>query len=647
MSGKRQKTHESLVFPKISQAGLAAVLNHVKTNPAILSAATSRQTLGRNVLHNFDAVASCIKLPLEDGSSFDWHVLLPQQLIPHVAASSSAFARLLDSVAKALPPSEIWKCILYHDEITPGNVLRVSNARKFTAFYLSFYQFSMHLRCEDAWLCIAVLRHDVLNKVAGQVSGACKLLLRAMFMDGDCNLTNGIVVHGRLFVAVLSTVIADEAALKATWAAKGSSGLKPCVCCKNIIMQDAGRGLLQFDHANYLMDITCSKFALFDLASNDDIWYLCDRLQNYVGSKAGLENLEKACGLNRCPEGVLADAALRTHVQPAQTTAYDSMHCFFSHGVAALELHLFLEEAKQQIGIRFKDLDAYCNADWRSTHEACKGVFSKGREAATKDSFKGMASEVLYVYPLVEQFAATIIEPTGRMQPHLLCFYKMCTIIRLLQDVKMQSAPCDRDLARLQNAQDEHLAMFCDTYGPERVIPKHHYAMHIAAQIRSSGILLDTFVLERKHRSLKAIAEHVAKTALFERSLLARHLAEATGRSEDPFTERLLGPRAASPDIAAALGAGVALVAETLQLKGHKVKVNDVLCSESHAYEVLACMQVDSAFKLLARPYSRKGVNGHGRTWQAIDKLVVIDAHVMYRSAVFWSFDNGQLLTLP
>lgn len=646
MASKRQRTDDVLLrsqSTRVSHACLLDVLKHVKENPAILTAATSRNVLGQAVLRNFDSVSTCLNLELETGTAFAWHVLLPQQLIPHLAAKQHAFGKLLAHVAASLPVAETWKCIVYHDELTPGNVLRPCNSRKFTAFYISFLQFSSYLRCEEAWLCVGVLRHNVLNDVAGHLSGACKVLLRAMFIDGDINCSSGFVVSGRLFIAELGTVIGDEAALKATWAAKGAAGMKPCLQCKNVVGQDSSRGFLQADATNYLVDITCGEFQQFDQATNDDIWYMCDRLQAYEGTKVGLVTLEKACGLNRCPQGILADQELRDYVRP-NDSAYDSMHCLFSHGTAALELHLFLDQAKR-LGIRYSDLDDYCKANWFTSHNhKYTNTFCKTREAASKEGFKGMASELLYVYPLVEQFAATIIQPSGQLQQELQCFFKMCTIVRLLQVVKMQPELDERVLNHLQTQQKEHLLLFCAIYGTERVVPKHHYSLHIVPQIRKNNILLDAFVLERKHIALKRVAENIHNLNHFERSVLARHFAEYVASEADPFTDKLLGATAEYDEIAVALAAKQVLVAEAMQVKANKIHVKDILLGNSFAYEVLACMRVDSSFKLLAQVYEAVGVTGHGKTWKRTSTITSLEPGL--QSACFWSFDNDLLLTL-
>ena len=64
---------------------------------------------------------------------------------------------------------------------------------------------------------------------------------------------------------------------------------------------------------------------------------------------------------------------------------------------------------KQKLGVKFADLAAFCNADWKFLDPRIKSnisnVFSDDREACTHDSFKGNASELLSALPVLAHFA--------------------------------------------------------------------------------------------------------------------------------------------------------------------------------------------------------------------------------------------------
>ena len=56
---------------------------------------------------------------------------------------------------------------------------------------------------------------------------------------------------------------------------------------------------------------------------------------------------------------------------------------------------------------------------------------------------------------------------------------------------------------KFAESQGQHLRLFVATYGWEAVRPKMHYSLHLPAQIRRKGFVLDAFATERKHRYFK------------------------------------------------------------------------------------------------------------------------------------------------
>ena len=80
-------------------------------------------------------------------------------------------------------------------------------------------------------------------------------------------------------------------------------------------------------------------------------------------------------GLNFEPDGLLADRSLRQHVPPIKVTRMDWMHNFLVGGILNSEIHSFLERARHDLGLRYKDLDQFVNANWQwpswqQTHKA-------------------------------------------------------------------------------------------------------------------------------------------------------------------------------------------------------------------------------------------------------------------------------------
>ena len=127
-------------------------------------------------------VAHTIELPLVDGGVFTWHIARPQGLLRKYSAASPALRRIL-----AGKPSSVdrpWGLVHYHDEISPGDILRPIVSRQHTVFRFSFKEFSKHLLSNTRmWFTYAVLRTMVSANVVGGLSRCFRDLMRVFFPD--------------------------------------------------------------------------------------------------------------------------------------------------------------------------------------------------------------------------------------------------------------------------------------------------------------------------------------------------------------------------------------------------------------------------------------------------------------------------------
>ena len=251
--------------------------------------------------------------------------------------------------------------IMYWDELVPGNVIKPDNLRKCAAFYYSFKEFGNALRTEAAWFPLAILRHSVIQTIVGGISTVWREILRHLFCARTSLISVGVVLRletPRLMRCKLSNILADEAARKGVWGVKGASGMKPCICCKNIVMKSAG-----FRADGYLHEID-AEHKYFDSATNEDVWSIVDHLEGQFAllTKDACSLLQTAIGFTLLPTGVLADRSLRDHVLPITMNTFDSMRCLYSHGIASTELHMFLTAARSKTGLTFEQLHSYCSA---------------------------------------------------------------------------------------------------------------------------------------------------------------------------------------------------------------------------------------------------------------------------------------------
>lgn len=63
-------------------------------------------------------------------------------------------------------------------------------------------------------------------------------------------------------------------------------------------------------------------------------------------------------------------------------------------------------------------------------------MFSLVRERASDDHLKASASEMLQVYPLVREFARSIVEPAGTMESECASLFALCDVLDAMMAVK-------------------------------------------------------------------------------------------------------------------------------------------------------------------------------------------------------------------
>ena len=60
----------------------------------------------------------------------------------------------------------------------------------------------------------------------------------------------------------------------------------------------------------------------------------------------------------------------------------------------------------------------------------------------------------------------------------------------------------------LHHAATQHLVAFKKAHGEAACVPKHHFMMHVAQSFQRTGYLLNCYVMERKHKAVKLIANN-------------------------------------------------------------------------------------------------------------------------------------------
>jgi hypothetical protein len=596
MSGKKRKQPETpppcAMFRGVSSRELHAILTEIKACPEILDDVKPKNfNLITRHGDEFEELKQTIVLPLNDGNHFHWQVLSLSKLVAMHVNKNPFFRTCFESALLTNERRQLGM-ILYLDELTPGNALRPDNRRKLYQWYISFVDFKLHLRNEDVWLPLALLRSSVAHQLAGGISSACNGLLQNT-VDEDGSVFKGALVklpEPTLYFASFKVYLGDEAALKAFWSVKGSAGVKPCFCCTNIIKK--GSPLL--DVCPDLLPITETSFSNCFATTNEDLWAAQDELARQAPalSKQGLDNLEKASGQNYCPYGVLANVSLRRHAKPLDSQ-FDTMHVYFSGGAAELELNLMTKALQNVAGLRCDTLQSFLNA-WRSLGPT---VY-----ITLKDfEFKGMASAVLYTIPILRFFLEKHCSHEAGLTSKIASFRALHDVVSCLRTIK-EAAVVPLAATRLLAAlQKKHFVLFQLAYSvDEEVKPKHHFALHVPSQINRHNFLFDCFALERKHQLVKAQVNNIAQVAcsqVFEGNLsvqLNRLQIDESSRTQLP------------PYLVAPKPTGLGFdVAKSVRLTFMIVKVKDVIYSPGGvACLVQSCCSHGHAIELLVQPFS-------------------------------------------
>ena len=304
-------------------------------------------------------------------------------------------------------PLRPWNLVLAHDEVTPGNILRPDNGRKFSSFYFTFYEFGdIAVRHECMWFHVAVLRSSIEKQVVGGLSCALRLLMRAFVLEAD-SFAQGVLLPldsgPTLLFARLRNHLGDEAGLAAGLNIKGAAGIRPCLLCPNVLKKNSNLVSLRPDR---LVEINCTDVHRFSTSEDRDVWRQYDRLSalDAHATRGEMERQTRATGLNIQANGLIADVALRPHVGPISSFTYDWQHTYLSNGIASHEMFVFLGACRQEgFDDIYTKLGEFCRADWKFTKQlhssgnSAHKVFNRTREKASTEHWKSGASELLAV----------------------------------------------------------------------------------------------------------------------------------------------------------------------------------------------------------------------------------------------------------
>ena len=461
---------------------------------------------------------------------------------------------------------------------------------------------------------IMTLRNKWLKRVKGSVSGVTRRILRDNFLGGK-SIANAGVNLPLIGVPVkikFEGTLADEEALNAIFFTKGAAGIVPCLGCNVVNKQkgsDRDRDIAELTEIDpELVDISCPDINRIGLRCDDDVWQICDALEEAAGrqrNKRKVAEIEDGTGIKFDEHSLLFDRELRPHVSPTGAVIPDPMHILLSSGIVGKEVILFVHQVKKD-----HDFNVFEGLRAMGEHWQPKVlIFSEKREKSSKETLKAGASEILSGYALLRRFihdnyGASAQEPHVRS---ILLLFQICDDFLLLN--KHLPDP-EKEVIRthLRSLVREYMVAFKEAHGKEKMLFKHHQLLHWVEQHPQ----LSCFCLERKHITAKKCIQNTTKLQHVAKGSLFRMLNQQVRMLENPGWGSALGHNANDfPEMARSLGARKVLIAAHLNYKGITMKHGQLVFMDPAKTDLIyiaACLSIDDEFGLVMRrcqPVSR------------------------------------------
>eukprot|EP00438_Fugacium_kawagutii_P023364 Skav208167 [mRNA] locus=scaffold1044:128448:130484:- [translate_table: standard] len=550
--------------------------------------------------------------------------------------------------------------VYYHDEITCGNILAVLKRKKLTAYYLSFKEVRPHWGREAAWIPISTLQHAQQDRISGGLSAVMKaLVLQCQFghpRDGfDLDLGEE-TLHFR--IAPKGFFLSDQDAQRGTWCTKGSAGLKPCQFCSNVVKK------------NCLMDserfksIASSDWASFHRIADEDWLRAYEHLRTLRGKE--LQDWSKAYGINLETEGIVS-AEEAFWALPPSSACNDTMHCYFSNGIASSELSL-VQKAMERQGVPLKRIrELATRTQWCRARTGTGTVVSTSRiervlsdKMFEGDAYKGDAIDTRPAVYLFEYYLDCFFSDTDTLLLERQSFTCLKKCVEALHDLSLVTKDITEasQVLRLHDAQLQHQKAFVEAYGESSVRPKHHHRLHIPEATLLLGKLPNTAVHEAKHRIMKGGGlvdnqkhrlsdSYALQTALLPRLLLSTvHQANAHGLA----TWRLAPPvSAASREVRLALQDNAMMEASAMSLLQVQICQHEPIFHGGRAFTVLRCLRGNAGLQLLLRPWQLIRNHTWGSAWQkspTATVLLPVSTETVITQPSWWRQDTDNLLCL-
>ena len=427
------------------------------------------------------------------------------------------------------------RAILAHDECTAGNVLNPLQRQKTLLFYCAFTLLDPILESSRGWYPVAAVTHDQIQAAAGGISAITAAYIRHWVQS---DLATPFQVEANLRISIeLEMFVSDLESQRASLAAKGSAGLRPCIFCSNCVMKNAYAAERD---PNFLtvLEHNFDLFRKFDRADLENLmihWLSCAPRMK----KNEKELREKCLGFRLDPASLWACPIARTHFH-IDMLCNDAMHCYFSNGICNAEMCLFLQEVQKHMDVTTDSLSRQMQSEgWRRRGNEnahwCRKLWGA---PLFGEVYKGSAAQTVALFLLLQWFAIQWLN-TAALQEHCKCFLQLGRCVAVLRRARHGRHHWDQ----LDSVQREHQRMFAALY-PSHTRPKHHHRLHLPTMYRRHGCAVACWGVEAAHQNYKGTFADVLRQFLqdesnaeaYSKNLLPRLLLRAVEAVNDrPF----------------------------------------------------------------------------------------------------------------
>jgi hypothetical protein len=229
----------------LSNRGLKAIIHELKTEPLDLEFACDSR-VDRVFREKCNALCHVIEMPLDNPPGiFSWALLDPNKMLCEVVQQSKILTGLFKDAAARCPPTMAnpWSLVVGFDEFTPGNKLKIDNARKCMNLSFSFRELGNHaLSSELAWFTPVCVRHQQIQLCKGGWPNFLREYLLLQLLGSSGLATSGVplVLDGEVLLvfAKLKNILSDGDGLRMAFDWRGHGSLKPCFKHINVFRKD-------------------------------------------------------------------------------------------------------------------------------------------------------------------------------------------------------------------------------------------------------------------------------------------------------------------------------------------------------------------------------------------------------------------------